>query len=219
MNIKEYIETLPFKSVLPRADGTYTVLPRIRHGWLDAERLAVIGGVVEEHGLKGVRISTGQQLFIDGVPEDRLKAVIDGLGEVGVAYRNKAQGCLGTDGCKLGQQDSRAAVVRLSEMLDTFVFPCKVKAGVSGCPMCCAETMVRDVGLFGRKHGWTVAFGGNAGQRPRQADVLARDVSEDEAFDILGKALAFYAENGKKKERTARFVERVGLDAVKAAIL
>jgi len=218
MDIKEYIDTLPLKAVRSRADGTYTVLPRMYGGKLDAGQLAAINAVVLENGLPDVRITAGQQLLIDNVPEDKLEAVIDGLGAVGVAYRNKALGCLGTAGCKLGQQDSQSAAIRLSELLDTFTMPSKVRAGVSGCSMCCSESMVRDVGLIGRKHGWTVVFGGNAGKRVRQGDVLAQDVTEDEAFDILGKLLALYAENGKKKERTARFVERVGLDAVKAAI-
>ena len=52
----------------------------------------------------------------------------------------------------------------------------------------------------------------------RRGDVLAVDLSREEAFAVIGKALDFYAENARKKERTARFVERVGIDAVKAAI-
>jgi NAD(P)H-nitrite reductase large subunit len=219
MDIKEYIESLPKKAVRPRADGTYTVLPRMRHGKLDADRLAVVSQVVAANSLPGIRITAGQQVLIDGVPEDRLKSVVEALGEVGPAYKHNAQGCLGTGGCKLGQQDSRAAAVRLSELLETFTMPCKVKAGISGCPMCCAESMARDVGLFGKKGGWTVSFGGNAGKRVRCGDILAENLSEDEAFAVIAKALAFYADNAKKKERTARFVERVGLDAVKAAVL
>ncbi|OIQ48873.1 Nitrite reductase [NAD(P)H] [Pseudodesulfovibrio hydrargyri] len=219
MDIKEYIDTLPKKAARPRPDGTYTVLPRMRHGKLDAARLAVISRVVEANNLPGIRITAGQQVLIDGVSEDRLKAVVEALGEVGPAYKHNAQGCLGTGGCKLGQQDSRAAAARLSELLETFDMPCKVKAGVSGCPMCCAESMARDVGLFGKKGGWTVSFGGNAGKRVRCGDILAENVSGDEAFAIIAKALAFYADNAKKKERTARFVERVGLDALKRAAL
>ena len=61
-------------------------------------------------------------------------------------------------------------------------------------------------------------FGGNGGKRARQADVLAQDVSKEEAFRIIGKALDFYAANAKVKERTARFVERVGIEAVEEAV-
>ncbi|WP_319584693.1 nitrite reductase [uncultured Pseudodesulfovibrio sp.] len=219
MNTEEYIDTLPKKAARLRADGTYTVLPMMHHGKLDANRLSLISRVVADNSLPGIRITAGQQVLIDGVPADRLKSVIEALGEVGLAYKHKAQGCLGTDGCKLGQQNSRAAAERLSELLDTYDMPCKVKAGVSGCPMCCAESMARDVGLYGKKGGWTVSFGGNAGKRVRCGDILGENLSEDEAFELIAKALSFYAENAKKKERTARFVERVGLDALKSAVL
>ncbi len=84
--------------------------------------------------------------------------------------------------------------------------------------MCCSESLVRDVGLIGKKKGWTVFFGGNAGKRVREADILAEDVSGEKALEILGRALEFYSENAKAKERTARFVERVGIDVVKEAV-
>lgn len=61
-------------------------------------------------------------------------------------------------------------------------------------------------------------FGGNAGKRVRVGDVLAEDVSSEEALRVIGQALAHYAANGRKRERTARFVERVGIGAVKAVI-
>ncbi|HKI80446.1 MAG TPA: nitrite reductase, partial [Pseudodesulfovibrio sp.] len=62
MDIKEYIDTLPLKAVRPRADGTYTVLPRMYGGKLDAGQLAAINAVVLENGLPDVRITAGQQL-------------------------------------------------------------------------------------------------------------------------------------------------------------
>ena len=173
---------------------------------------------MQEHGLAGVRLTAGQRLMIDGVPEEALKAVVATVGLVGDINKYKAQACLGVVGCKLGQQDSMATADRLEEFLKGFTLPAKLKASVSGCSMCCAESMIRDVGLFGKKHGWTVSFGGNGGKRVRQGDILAENVSEQEAFGIIGKALAFYGEHGKVKERTARFVERVGIDAVRQAV-
>lgn len=219
MDIEEYIKTLPKGSVRPRRDGTYTVVPRMRLGQMDADLLHAVSRAVREHGLPGVRLAASQRMMIDNVPGEALKAVVEAVGLVGDCCAHKVQPCLGAAGCRLGQQDSMGAADRLERMLAGFTLPAKLKTGVSGCPMCCAESMARDVGLFGRKHGWTVAFGGNAGKRVRQADVLAVDVTEEEAFGIISRALAFYAGHGKVKERTARFVERVGIDAVKQAIL
>lgn len=218
MDVQDYIDSLPLKAVRPRPDGTYTVVPRMTLGRVSADQLAAVHQIVQDLGLPGVRVTSGQQLLIDCVPEDKLDAVIQVLGEVGAAYRNKSQGCLGSPECQYGQQDSQAAAIHVAELLETFELPAKIKAGVSGCSMCCSESMVRDIGMIGLKHGWTVAFGGNAGKRVREADVLAEDVSEEEALSILAKALDYYARNAKKKERTARFVERVGADALKAAV-
>jgi len=206
------------RAVKPRQDGTFTVVPRMSQGKLAADQLIAIAKTVEEYGLAGIRLSTGQRVLIDGVPADILPAVIEKVGPVGDVYKHKVQACIGTVGCNLGQQDSMAVAAALEEFLKDYKLPTKLKSSASGCSMCCGESMIRDVGLVGKKHGWTVSFGGNGGKRARQADVLARDVSREKAFEIIGKALDFYAANAKVKERTARFVERVGIEAVKEAI-
>jgi NAD(P)H-nitrite reductase large subunit len=218
MELKAFIEQLPMRAVKPRKDGTFTVVPRMSQGKLAADHLIAIAKVVEEYGLEGVRLSTGQRLLIDGVPGAVLPEVIDKVGPVGDIYKHKVQACLGTTGCNLGQQDSMAVAAELEEFLNDYELPTKLKSSASGCSMCCGESMIRDVGLVGKKHGWTVSFGGNGGKRARQADVLAQDVPKEEAFEIIGRALDFYATNAKVKERTARFVERVGIKAVEQAV-
>jgi len=97
--------------------------------------------------------------------------------------------------------------------------PAKVKIGISGCPFCCGESFVRDIGMFGKKKGWTVIFGGNSARRPRIGDIIAENLEKEEAITLTKRCLVYYAENGKKKERTARFIERIGIDALKEAVL
>jgi len=36
---------------------------------------------------------------------------------------------------------------------------------------------------------------------------------------LLQKCLKYYAANGKKEERTVRFMDRIGVDALKQAVL
>ena len=219
MELKEYIEQLPKRAVKPRKDSSFTVVPRMSQGKLAADQLIAIAKAVEEFGLTGIRLSTGQRVLIDDVPADILPQFIEKIGPVGDVYKHKVQACLGTTGCKLGQQDSMAVAAELEVFLNDYTTPTKLKSSASGCSMCCAESMIRDVGLVGRKTGWTVSFGGNGGKRARRADVLAEDITKEKAFEIIGKALAFYSEHAKPKERTARFVERVGIEAVKKAVL
>ncbi len=218
MEMKEYIKELPMRAVKPRGDGSFTVVPQMSQGQVSAKQLAAIQSVVEEHGLPGIRVTAGQRIMIDGVSADILKDVVEKVGPVGDVFKHKVQSCLGTTGCRLAMQDSMGLAARMEEFLKDYSLPTKLKSSVSGCSMCCAESMIRDIGLIGRKTGWTVSFGGNGGKCVRQGDVLVQNVTEVEAFEIVGKALDFYAENAKVKERTARFAERVGVDAIKKVI-
>ena len=96
--------------------------------------------------------------------------------------------------------------------------PNKVKIGISGCRMCCSESWLRDIGLIGESRGWRVIFGGNAAGRPHIGEELASGLSEDEALELIRKALHFYILAARGKERTARLLERIGIAAVRQAV-
>lgn len=218
METKDFIEALPKAAIVQRGGGLYSVAPRIALGQMTPEQLNTINSVVQEFNLPGVRLTAGQKIKLQGIPEDKVKEVINRLGPVGEFCKYYVQACPGTRSCRMGMQDSMDMGERFEEFLNGFDLPWKLKTGVSGCSMSCSESYVRDVGLVGKKNGWTVIFGGNAGKRVRKGDILSEDVSDDKAFEIIGKALDFYAQNAKTKERTARFVERVGIDAVKEVV-
>ena len=209
---------LPKGALAQAGKGFYSVTPRMPLGTISAEQLDIINSVVRDFGLPGVRVTAGQRLKLQGIPEGRVQEVVDRLGPVGEFCKYYVQACPGSTTCRMGMRDSMAMGGRLETFLNTLDLPSKLKCGVSGCSMCCAESFVRDVGLVGRNKGWTVLFGGNAGKRVRVADELARDVSDDEALDIMARALALYARDAKRNERTARFVERVGIEAVRSAL-
>jgi NAD(P)H-nitrite reductase large subunit len=69
--------------------------------------------------------------------------------------------------------------------------------------------------VIGKKKGWTVTFGGNSGGRPRFADVLAEDIGKEEVIELIKKSLDYYRDNGKRRERTARFIERTGIEEMR----
>ncbi len=52
--------------------------------------------------------------------------------------------------------------MEIEEFFSEFELPAKVKIGVSGCPLCCGESFVRDIGMFAKKKGWTFIVGGEA---------------------------------------------------------
>ena len=97
--------------------------------------------------------------------------------------------------------------------------PAKVKIGVSGCPFCCGESFVRDIGILGKKKGWTFIVGGSSARRPRIGDVLIENLSGEEVINLTKQTLEYYQDKAKKRERMARFVDRIGIENMKEAIL
>ena len=44
-------------------------------------------------------------------------------------------------------------------------------------------------------------------------------MTKEDVIGLIKRCLDYYAANGKKKERTARFIERIGIDTLKQAVL
>jgi NAD(P)H-nitrite reductase large subunit len=121
--------------------------------------------------------------------------------------------------CQYGKQDSTGLVRVIDNQFRDQVFPSKIKIGISGCPRCCSESHTRDTGLVGTTRGWMVFFGGNGGTRPRFGDLVAWDLTGGEASDCSGRLAEYYQRNAKLHERTARFMERIGIDTLKSELL
>ncbi len=90
---------------------------------------------------------------------------------------------------------------------------------MTGCPRNCAEAYVKDIGLVAIEGGWEVYLGGAAGSRVRKGDLLTTVESGEQAIEVALTFLQHYREQGEYLERTYDYVERVGLDAIRAAVL
>ena len=213
----------PRGAILQRDKKTYAIVPRTPVGLLSPEILEAISSVVRRYNIPITKITSGQRLALIGMERDEVDRIWHDLKmEVGPAIElcvHYVQACPGTEVCKFGVRNSLGLGLELEKLYVGMELPAKVKIGVSGCPFCCAESYVRDIGLIGKKKGWTVTFGGNSGGRPRIGDVLAEEVSDTEAVALVKRCLEYYRDNIDKKLRTARFVEKVGIESIKKAVL
>jgi NAD(P)H-nitrite reductase large subunit len=212
----------PKGAILQRDKETYAIVPRIPVGLATAENLKDIVKVVEKYSIPIIKITSGQRLALVGMKGEVVDAVWKDLQmDVGKATElclHYVQACPGNAVCKFGVQDSLGLGIEIEDFFLGMDLPAKVKIGISGCPFCCAESFVRDIGMFGKKNGWTVIFGGNSARRPRVGDIIAEDIEKDAALALARKCLEYYAAQGKNKERTARFIERIGIDEFKKAV-
>ena len=213
----------PRGAILQRDKKTYAIVPRTPVGLVSPETLAALSSVVSKYNIPITKITSGQRLALIGLNREEVDKVWQDLKmEIGPAVElcvHYVQACPGTEVCKFGVRDSLGLGLKLEKLYVGMDLPAKVKIGVSGCPFCCAESYVRDIGLVGKKNGWIVTFGGNSGGRPRIGDVLIENVSDDDAVTLVQRCLEYYRENVDKKLRTARFVEKVGIETIRQAVL
>ena len=97
--------------------------------------------------------------------------------------------------------------------------PHKFKMAVSGCPRNCAEATIKDFGVVAVDSGWELHVGGNGGVRVRATDLLAKVTSDEDVMVYAGAFMQLYREEGHYLERTAPWIERVGLSHVKEIIV
>jgi NAD(P)H-nitrite reductase large subunit len=213
----------PEGAILQRDKETYAIIPKTPLGLVNPDILEKIAMVARKYEVPLLKITSGQRLALVGIKPEHVEAVWKelntGIGRAVEPCLHYVQACPGTEVCKFGQRDSLALGARLDGLLADMELPRKAKIGVSGCPLNCAESYMRDLGVFGKKKsGWTVIFGGNAGAKPRIGDVIAEGLTEDEVLALAQKCFEVYAAHGRKKERTARFAERIGIDAFKKMV-
>ena len=128
--------------------------------------------------------------------------------------------CVGSDFCRFGLGDSTSLGVAIEERFKGIESPGKLKLAVAGCPRNCSEAMVKDVGAVAVEGGrWEIYVGGAAGSHIRKGDVLCVVDTQDEVMTYIGRFMQYYRENAKWLERTYTFVERLGIDTVRAVVV
>ncbi len=204
-------------------DGTFSVVPRIYGGVTSPGQLRRIAEVAEKYGVRMVKITGGQRIDLLGVKREDLPAVWRDLGmPSGHAYTKAlrtCKTCVGQEFCRYGVGDSTALGIAIERRFQGVETPHKMKLAVSGCARNCAESTVKDVGVVAVPGGWQIHVGGAAGLRVRAADLLATVSTQEEALTIIGRFIQYYRENARYAERSPAFVERIGIQRLRALLI
>ena len=203
---------------------TYLVLPHFQAGLLSPEDLEQLAELARKYRVPRTKITSAQRVAFLGMEPEALEALKAELQipDTLPHTRNRVhyvQACPGSTWCQYGQGDALTMGERLRAIELDGPLPYKVKVGISGCRFCCCESWIRDVGLTGEKKGWRFTFGGNGAGRPRIGDLVAEGLSDNEAVALITKTLNYYLREAKFKTRSARFMERFGIEALKQAVL
>ena len=207
-------------------DGTFSVVPRMWGGVTTPDELRAIADAADKFGARMVKVTGGQRLDLFGIKGEDLPAIWADLNAVGMvsghAYGKAlrtVKTCVGSEWCRFGTQDSTGLGIKLEQMTWGSWMPHKFKIAVSGCPRNCAEATIKDFGVICVDSGYELLIGGNGGIHLRGTDLLCKVTTEQEAMDYCAAFIQLYREEARYLDRTAPWVERVGLDYVKQRIV
>jgi nitrite reductase (NADH) large subunit len=207
-------------------DGTYSVVPRMWGGVTTPNELRAIADACDKYQARMVKVTGGQRLDIFGIKKEDLPAIWADLNAAGMvsghAYGKAlrtVKTCVGSEWCRFGTQDSTGLGIKTEQMTWGSWMPHKFKIAVSGCPRNCAEATIKDFGVICVDSGYELHIGGNGGIHLRGTDLLCKVATEQEALDYCAAFIQLYREEARYLDRTAPWVERVGLDYIKARVV
>jgi nitrite reductase (NADH) large subunit len=207
-------------------DGTYSVVPRMWGGITTPNELRAIADVAEKFNVPEVKVTGGQRIDLFGVKKEQLPAVWADLNKAGMvsghAYGKAlrtVKTCVGSTWCRFGTQDSTGLGIKLEEVSWGSWMPHKFKMAASGCPRNCAEATIKDFGVVCVDSGYELHVGGNGGVKVRATDLLCKVSTEEEVIEYCTAFIQLYREQAYYLERTAPWLERVGLSYVKQQIV
>lgn len=228
----EYVDDPQSRFINERAhgniqkDGTYSVVPRMFGGLCTAQQLRDIANIADKYQVPEIKLTGGQRIDMFGIPKEQLPSMWQDLTEAGFvsghAYGKAlrtVKTCVGSTWCRFGTQDSTGLGVKLEELTWGSWMPHKFKIAVSGCPRNCAEATIKDFGVVCVDSGYELHVGGNGGIKVRVTDLLCKVETEEQVKEYCGAFIQLYREDAHYLERTAPWIERVGLEKIKQAVV
>ncbi|WP_286787596.1 MULTISPECIES: nitrite reductase large subunit NirB [unclassified Pseudomonas] len=204
-------------------DGTYSVIPRMWGGVTSAAELRRIADVADKYKVPMVKVTGGQRIDLLGIKKQDLPGVWKDLDmPCGHAYGKSirtVKTCVGSELCRFGTQNSTQMGIDLEHALFGMWSPHKVKLAVSGCPRNCAESGIKDVGIIGVDSGWELYIGGNGGIKTEAGEFFTKVKTAEEVMEYSLAFIELYRQEAFYLERTVHYMQRVGLEHIKTAIL
>ncbi|MDU9408097.1 nitrite reductase large subunit NirB [Pseudomonas sp. zfem001] len=204
-------------------DGTYSVVPRMWGGVTNPSELRRIADVADKYKVPMVKVTGGQRIDLLGIKKEDLPAVWKELDmPSGHAYGKSirtVKTCVGSEFCRFGTQNSTQLGIDLEHDLFNMWSPHKVKLAVSGCPRNCAEAGIKDVGIIGVDSGFELYIGGNGGIKTEVAEFFVKVKTAEEVREYNAAFLQLYREEAFYLERTVHYMQRVGMEHIKKAVL
>ena len=192
----------------------FSIIPHLPGGIVTPEMLKKIAVVAEKY--QGSLRITGNSILISGLTfadSEKVSAELGCQGESVIASSVRAVTfCPGKPDCSRGLGESTRLGLELDKEFWGQEVPAKLRIGVSGCPNCCAEVFIKDIGLYATAKGYRLIVGGNSGHKAQIGRIVVEDLAHDKVTPAIRLLLDYYRKHGESKERLGCTLNRVGWD-------
>lgn len=196
---------------------TFAITPHIPGGFITTDTMQKIVDVAKKYN--GVlKLTSGQRVLITNLKAEDLPQVWEELGmEPAVKTQNSVKNVemCPAGYCKRSKYNTIGTGMKLSRKYQWMEMPCRTKIGVAGCRNACGSVYSKDVGVIADKTGFMITVGGSAGYNPRLSDIIAQDITEKQALDLVDNIFEFYKEAAEPGEKLGFLIDRIGIEKFK----
>ncbi|GIM29947.1 NAD(P)/FAD-dependent oxidoreductase [Clostridium polyendosporum] len=200
---------------------TFGITPRIPGGFVKPEELIKLAEVAQKYN-GTIKITSGQRIAILGLEADDVDKVWSELGmepAVLSTYSVKNVEMCPAAFCKRAKQNSLKLAMHLEKRFYGASTPNRTKIGVAGCRNSCTSAYSKDIAVIGDIKGYIVAVGGSAGYHPKLPNIIAENLSEKEAYEMVESVYEYYNKEAQFGEKLGDFVERVSVESFKNKVI
>ncbi len=204
-------------------DGTFALHMVVPSGIFSGTAMIEASQIAQEYGY-GIRLTVQQNLYIVGVPENKIQEVLSKpiyhrYKNVNSIFFNDLIACAGTEHCPFGVIPNKPDAIEMAEYL-TEKFPLndgKIRMYWSACAKGCGIHGAGDIGFVGVKFkqndqpvlGVDIYYGGTITGESEEGKLLFKSISLNKAKEIVEEIVQVYADLKKEKESFENFYKRV----------
>jgi len=183
------------------------------------EQLAALGEAVGEDA--NIELTTFKQLYVE-MDEARVEEVKEKLKKTGLQVHPAGfvtKSLIACNFCR-GAEDAGLDIAwALDKAISGHEVPSSLKIGYAGCALGTSEPLLKDIGVVKMKDTFDVYVGGDGKSLKATLGVLfLSGLTEQQLIPVVRRLIGLFQQNGKKKEKFSKFIERMTLEKVREAV-
>jgi precorrin-3B C17-methyltransferase len=184
------------------------------------DQLAALGSLVGEDAK--IELTTFKQLYVE-MNENRIEEVRQKLVDIGLQIYPSGfttKSLITCNFCK-GAEDAGLKVAEaLNQAKAGMEMPSPHKIGYAGCALGISEPLLKEIGIVKMRDTFDIYIGGEGKSlKPSFAELFVSDVPVEKLIPIVQGLIHQFQLHGKKKERFAKFISRISIDILRAAVV